>query len=772
MLRSLYSKLFHRKPVIGDDAVHATKEAMQPIQKKSDFSNGGILQSIFINGSGNQIFFDKSVSTRVLVSFYNNTAPVHTAVNLIASSVASLTCQVINKNDKTVVENHPVLQLLGNPNSLTEKTKTDLLRNITLWWYIEGDYYLSATGALTRPPLELFLLNPLFVHVDSGHHGHEMTIRYNVGHGHHDHGSQIYTNTPETPDIFIEESELAELSFRSTFNSDLNGHHLTGKSLLQPTYPQMQMYQSGITHNNALLENGASPEGVLTLKGTENGQASELTEETYARLREELENRHKGTTKSGRQMILEAGLEWQQIALSPKDMDYLKALDAAKTDIFNNLGVPIELLMGKGTTFNNKREARQGFYEDTVLPFARDVMHFLTHFLLRRYPNSENLEIVIDEDKIEALAIKREAKRLSIESSPTRTINEKRKLQNLPPIEGGDKIVTQSGVRIAGTPDIGETPDTPEEPEEDDEEEQEEPEEEAEDEEEDEKKKIEVKQEEEIDEIDQLEIDLFPEQIDETFNEENNAEALALLIALYLSISNRGVRDLAEDIGRMRGEEPIDVDSIEAIKTLARKQATECFKLINGTSLKALKNQVKKGRENGETPEQIEKRMRDFFKKSQSPTRLITIGESEITMLRANSRSVIMDEANVEGKQWSTQKDKKVRRQHAELEGQVQPLDSVFTVPSSGETAQAPSGFSNPELNFGCRCEILPVLLLEEPDEKSHRNFLQELIKKAIQNRNIQEDQIKKMYKRIFKMQENILLRIIRDAQRASSNQR
>lgn len=55
-------------------------------------------------------------------------------------------------------------------------------------------------------------------------------------------------------------------------------------------------------------------------------------------------------------------------------------------------------------------------------------------------------------------------------------------------------------------------------------------------------------------------------------------------------------------------------------------------------------------------------------------------------------------------KQWHTMEDDRVRDAHVELDMKAVFLDEKFYV--DGDSAMAPGGFSRPELNCNCRCEI------------------------------------------------------------------
>ena len=68
--------------------------------------------------------------------------------------------------------------------------------------------------------------------------------------------------------------------------------------------------------------NAARPSGALVF-ATQAG--STLSEAQFTRLKGELEANYQGAGNAGRPLLLEGGLDWKPLALSPKDMDFVEA---------------------------------------------------------------------------------------------------------------------------------------------------------------------------------------------------------------------------------------------------------------------------------------------------------------------------------------------------------------------------------------------------------------------------------------------------------------
>ena len=155
--------------------------------------------------------------------------------------------------------------------------------------------------------------------------------------------------------------------------------------------------------NKALLDNAARPSGALVY---DPGDGAGLSGEQYERLRAEMEAQFSGTGNAGRPMLLEGGLKWQAMSLTPADMDFVGLKAAAAREIALAFGVPPLLLGLPGdATYANYREANRALWRLTVLPMAERILRGLADGLAAWWPG---LRLQVDVDQISALASDRE----------------------------------------------------------------------------------------------------------------------------------------------------------------------------------------------------------------------------------------------------------------------------------------------------------------------------------------------------------------------------
>jgi HK97 family phage portal protein len=155
--------------------------------------------------------------------------------------------------------------------------------------------------------------------------------------------------------------------------------------------------------NKALLDNAARPSGALVFDA---GDGSTMSPDQFARLKADLEAQSQGANNAGRPMLLEGGLRWQAMSLTPADMDFVGLKAAAARDIALAFGVPPMLLGLPGdSTYANYREANRSLWRLTILPLASKVLSAIAQGLAARWPT---LAIGVDADRVPELSEDRE----------------------------------------------------------------------------------------------------------------------------------------------------------------------------------------------------------------------------------------------------------------------------------------------------------------------------------------------------------------------------
>ncbi len=146
----------------------------------------------------------------------------------------------------------------------------------------------------------------------------------------------------------------------------LDDHYGAGN--LEAAAQAIATHNAAARWNRALLDNAARPSGALVFEG------ETLSAEQFERLKQEMETGFAGAANAGRPMLLEGGLKWQPLSLSPADMDFAGSHAAAARDIALAFGVPPMLLGLPGdNTYANYREANRALWRLTILPLLMRV---------------------------------------------------------------------------------------------------------------------------------------------------------------------------------------------------------------------------------------------------------------------------------------------------------------------------------------------------------------------------------------------------------------
>ena len=352
---------------------------------------------------------------------YTKNVVAYRAINMIAGAAASIGLKVFDYKGHPI-ENHPIIELLYKPNP--HQNKSEFLESVYLYRLISGNAYVFSASDTNKLPKEIYSLRPDRVNVIAGDNFLPIGYQYKV-----DKREQVFP---------VDQIHGLSRVLHIKNSNPISDWY--GLSAIEAAAYSIDQHNNAAAWNQALLQNGARPSGAIIVKGAD-GRPSELSDEQFGRLKEMIAEDFTGSVNAGRPMILEGGLDWKEISLSPKDMDFIEGKHSAARDIALAFGVPPQLLGIPGdNTYSNLAEARVALWEQTILPLAENTIDHIGRWLAKLCKNEVVMKL--DKDKISALASKREAIWERLEKVSFMTINEKRKQVGLAPIKGGDAINT------------------------------------------------------------------------------------------------------------------------------------------------------------------------------------------------------------------------------------------------------------------------------------------------------------------------------------------
>lgn len=307
---------------------------------------------------------------------------VYRCVRMIADAANRVPLQV--SEGGKLMQEHPVLALLKRPNP--HQAGTELLESVYAYLQTAGNAYLEA--ALVGGEVKgLFGLRPDRMKIVAGKDGWPIGYDYTAG------GKTIRLS---------QESNIVPRVLHLSLFHPADDHY--GLAPLEAAQKSLDIHNAAANWNKSLLDNAARPSGALVYSAA----TGNLTAAQFERLKAELEQGFQGTNNAGRPMVLEGGLDWKSMALSPRDMDFIEAKNSAAREIALAFGLPPMLLGIPGdNTYANYAEANRVLWRQTIVPLVRRVASSLGHWLSPAFDG--DFEIVPQLEAIEALAEDRAA---------------------------------------------------------------------------------------------------------------------------------------------------------------------------------------------------------------------------------------------------------------------------------------------------------------------------------------------------------------------------
>jgi HK97 family phage portal protein len=326
-------------------------------------------------------------------------AIVYRSVRMIAEAAASV--PLLAYEGEHEVPDHPLGRLLARP--CPGMTGTDLLEAWYGFLMVAGNAYLQAIGA-GGEIAELHVLRPDRMKVVPGPDGWPEAYDYSAG------GATVR--------IAAEPVDGIKPVLHLKLFHPANDHY--GLSPIEAAASAIDLHNAAAKWNKALLDNSARPSGALVYSS-----GGHMTGDQFERLKSELEASFQGTRNAGRPLLLEGGLDWKAMSLTPRDLDFMEAKHAAAREIALAIGVPPMLLGIPGdNTYANLAEANRAFWRQTVLPLVARTARALGGWLSPAWGGEVRLEP--DLDAVEALSPEREALWSRLEKASFITVDEKR----------------------------------------------------------------------------------------------------------------------------------------------------------------------------------------------------------------------------------------------------------------------------------------------------------------------------------------------------------
>jgi HK97 family phage portal protein len=324
--------------------------------------------------------------------------------NPVAQRAVKLVCEGVG--GAPVAASDPALVALATARSGGQV----LIETLAAQLLLHGNAYVQILTDGGGAVAELYALRPERVTVEPDAGGWPAAYRYKVG----EHVTRLAAEDAA--------GRPAIVHIRAFHPVD--DHY--GLGCLGAAAGAVAIHNAATRWNKALLDNAARPSGALVY---DPGDGAVLSPEQFARVRAEMDAGFAGAANAGRPMLLEGGLKWQAMSLSPADMDFVGLKAAAAREIALAFGVPPMLLGLPGdAAYANYREANKALWRLAILPLADKILTAIGQALGGWYPEAR---LWVELDRVTALSEDRERLWRSVSAADFLSDAEKRKLVGL-----------------------------------------------------------------------------------------------------------------------------------------------------------------------------------------------------------------------------------------------------------------------------------------------------------------------------------------------------
>lgn len=347
---------------------------------------------------------------------------VHTLVNKLAYGTARLPLKCYSRGSddaRTEARDTPFARLLRKPNPRHDPFF------FWLWTASTFEVYGEALWIKVRPrpgaaPSQLWPMHPANVVTRRDKDG---TLIYRYAYG-------------GRTDSFLEWAVDDVVHFKS-YNPD---DQVRGLSRLEPLRQTILNEDAARRAAAAMWSNGGRPSMILE-------HPKLLSDAAEKRLQAQMNALHAGVDNWGKIAILEEGMKPTPFPLDAEAMQYIESRKVSREEACGVYDVPPPVVhILDHATFSNITEQMRSMYRDTMAPRLALYESVMDAQLRPDFDPQGSLyaEFLLDEVLRGAFEQRAEANQAAVFSGQ-RTPNEVRRQDNLPPLEGGDRLYINAG---------------------------------------------------------------------------------------------------------------------------------------------------------------------------------------------------------------------------------------------------------------------------------------------------------------------------------------
>lgn len=339
---------------------------------------------------------------------------VYSCVKVLAESIATMPVNLYSVSKTGTNE-----RLYNKQDRLVSIAPSEGQTAAEMWSYVatclalHGNAYLYMTRTAGGRVVELLPVSPSCVSINID--GNQISYTVTIGEAANQRVLRLTNN------------EL--LHFKGL---TLDGY--TGISPISYNHALIAGEKASVDYGNRIISEGATPHGVLETEGV-------LSDEAFENLRDSWKGAHGGDNNGNRVALLESGVTYKPISLSPVQIGLLDGRKYSRTEIAGIYRVPPHMIGEMSqATYSNIADQSKSFYRYTLAPWLTAIEQRLNHSLagpgqLYRFDVDGLLRPSLQD---EATSYK------SLIETGILSPNEVRERMGLGPREGGDAYITET----------------------------------------------------------------------------------------------------------------------------------------------------------------------------------------------------------------------------------------------------------------------------------------------------------------------------------------
>jgi len=207
-------------------------------------------------------------------------------------------------------------------------------------------------------------------------------------------------------------------------------------------------HEAGLYREN-FWQNAARKEGVVTRPR----EAPEWSDTARERFIADFQEAHSGSDNSGKIVVLEEGMEWQDTSFNAQESEYIEGRKLTRVECARAYHIPLPMVgILDNATLTNIREQHQNLYQDCIGPWLTMIEQDIDLQLVPEFEDSDNIYVEFNlQEKLKG-DFEEQIKTLqSAIGRPWMTPDEGRARMNLPRM-GGDagRLATPLNVIVGG----------------------------------------------------------------------------------------------------------------------------------------------------------------------------------------------------------------------------------------------------------------------------------------------------------------------------------